>query len=36
MDKNPWRFWETWIFKMLSGRYIVYILYNKNRGRTLE
>jgi len=33
MDKNPWRFWGSWVFKMLLGGYIFYFLYNKIRQK---
>ena len=33
MDKNPWRFWGTWIFKMLLGSFILYFLYNKMKQK---
>ncbi len=33
MDKNPWRFWGSWIFKMLLGGFILYFLYNKTRHK---
>ncbi len=31
MDKNPWRFWGSWIFKMSLGSFILYFLYNKTK-----
>lgn len=33
MDKNPWRFWGSWIFKMSLGSFILYFLYNKIRQK---
>ncbi|MBN4077794.1 hypothetical protein JYT29_00500 [Nitrospina gracilis] len=36
MDKNPWRFWGSWIFKMLLGSFILYFLYNKRKQKKPE
>ncbi len=33
MDKNPWRFWGSWIFKMLLGGFILNFLYNKTKHK---
>ncbi|MBC8283764.1 MAG: hypothetical protein H8E32_08125 [Nitrospinae bacterium] len=33
MDINPWRFWGSWIFKVLLGSYIMYFLYNKYKQK---
>ena len=33
MDKNPWRFWGSWIFKMSLGSFILHFLYNKTKQK---
>ncbi|MEK9629819.1 MAG: hypothetical protein VW455_12470, partial [Nitrospinota bacterium] len=33
MDKNPWRFWGSWVFKMSLGSFILYFLYSRNRRK---
>ncbi len=33
MDKNPWRFWGSWIFKMLLGSFILHFLYNNRKQK---
>ena len=35
MDKNPWRFWGSWIFKILLGSFILNFLYNKRKHKKL-
>lgn len=36
MDKNPWRFWGSWIFKMILGSFILHFLYNKRKQKKIE
>ena len=36
MDKNPWRFFGSWILKILLGSFILHFLYNKRKQKNLE
>ena len=36
MDKNPWRFLGSWLFKILLGSFILHFLYNKRKQKNLE
>ena len=36
MDKNPLRFWASWIFKVLLGSFILYFLYNKSKQNKID
>jgi hypothetical protein len=33
MDKNPWRFWGSWLFKMTLGSFILSFLYNRRKQK---
>ncbi len=33
MDKNPLRFWGSWIFKISLGGFILNFLYNKSKQK---
>lgn len=35
-DKNPWRFWGSWAFKVLLGSYILYFLRNKPGQKNMD
>ena len=36
MDQNPWGFWGRWVFKMLLGGSILYVLYRRNRHKNID
>ena len=36
MDKNPFRFWGSWVFKVVLGSFILYFLYNKSKQKKID